>query len=112
MIEFINSVYFIFIYIYIYNDWRGKKKERISGRIKDTRDNIGGKKIGIGGISGPLLRDVSLTILLSIASVISRPVNDNYPPRTRKKFYFHRLGEKLLNFDVYAPFPILLPFSY
>lgn len=49
----------MFIYVW------GGGKERI---IKDTRDNICGR----------LLRDVSLTILLSIASVISRPVNGNY----------------------------------
>lgn len=70
----------MFIYVW------GGGKERI---IKDTRDNICGR----------LLRDVSLTILLSIASVISRPVNDNYilslkRKKKERKILLHRFGKK------------------
>lgn len=74
----------MFIYVW------GGGKERI---IKDTRDNICGR----------LLRDVSLTILLSIASVISRPVNDNYilslctvkrKEKEERKILLHRFGKK------------------
>lgn len=71
----------MFIYVW------GEGKERI---IKDTRDNICGR----------LLRDVSLTILLSIASVISRPVNDNYilctvkRKKKERKILLHRFGKK------------------
>lgn len=70
----------MFIYVW------GEGKERI---IKDTRDNICGR----------LLRDVSLTILLSIASVISRPVNDNCilslkRKKKERKILLHRFGKK------------------
>lgn len=72
----------MFIYVW------GGGKERI---IKDTRDNICGR----------LLRDVSLTILLSIASVISRLVNDNYilctvkrKEKEERKILLHRFGKK------------------